>query len=111
MSVVKVWNLNNDFRYNAAFLDQGDLSRLSVHLLYICSTRLYDPLMRLVVLLFRFKVLQNTTWFGLAGLKGNVMKVLCIDVINIISKTRASYFIKVSNIEKQLLLFRGVWSP
>lgn len=50
LSVVKVWNLKNDFRYNAACFVSGDLSQLSVHLLYICSThlRLYDPLMRLL---------------------------------------------------------------
>lgn len=48
LSVVKVWNLKNDFRYNAACFVSGDLSQLSVHFLYICSTRLklYDPLMR-----------------------------------------------------------------
>ena len=44
LSVVKVWNLKNDFRYNAASFVSGDFSHLSVHLLYICSTRLYDPL-------------------------------------------------------------------
>ena len=90
-------NLNNDFRYNAAFLVQGDLSHLSVHLLYICSRHmldicLSDPLIRLLVFLFRFKVLQNETWFGLTGLKGDIMRVLCIDVINIISKTPCFVF-------------------
>lgn len=44
LSVVKVWNLKNYFRYNTACFVSGDLSHLSVHLLYICSTRLYDPL-------------------------------------------------------------------
>lgn len=47
-----------------------------------------------IVLLFRFKVLQNATWFGLTGLKGNVMRVLCIDVINIILQTGALCFIR-----------------
>ena len=95
-------NLNNDFRYNAGFLVQGDLSHLSVHFLCICSTRLYDPLMRLLVFLFHFKVLQNVTWFGLTGLKGNV-----ISYQKLVHRVSSG----VSNIEKQFLLFRGVRSP
>ena len=66
---------------------------------FICCT--YAPRVSMIhcapsiFLLSRFKVLQNTTWFGLTGLKGNVMRVLCIDVINIILKTPASCFIRV----------------
>lgn len=94
LSVVKVWNLNNDFRYNA-LLSKG-IYHISV---FNCWT--YAPRVSMIhcapsiFLLCRFKVLQNTTWFGLTGLKGNVMRVLCIDVINIILKTRASCFIRV----------------